>query len=93
MNYKKRLTTAGEADDFIRNLVAADKDFHFDDCPYDVHYYKTGEDLFTRDEKPHVVERVNELFDLLSDPHELVIKYVNERDGDESPFVVKGGAS
>ena len=65
-DYSKPITNRKEAIDFILRLCADNKLFHFDDDPHD---YK----MFEIYEADNLVGRVDELFQYLKDPHEVVL--------------------
>ena len=64
MDFTTPITNRAEAEQFLRDLVASDMQFHLEDDPADVINGPTGEPLFTADEVPHVNARVNELYSL-----------------------------
>ena len=84
MKYKKPLKSASEADAWIRALVAAEKDFHFDAAPSEIRVYwkekRTLTDvgaLFNAEEVKDLRNRLDELFTLLADPFEPLVRYSN----------------
>ena len=84
MNYKKPLKTASEADSWIKALVAAEKDFHFDDDPSEIRVYHKENgaltdvgSLFNAEEVKDLRSRLDELFILLADPFEPLVGYSN----------------
>ena len=76
MDHSVQIKNINHAKGYISALVAAGKDFHFDDDPADVIDYGTGERVFTDEEAKEVCNRLDEMADLDWDEHECPIGYV-----------------
>lgn len=70
LDLKRPITTATEGEVFIRALIAAGKDFHFDDNPATIINGHTGKRLWLDSEFEDVSKRVEELFHIFNDPFE-----------------------
>lgn len=62
MNYATRIRTIDQAKDFIAELNASGKMFHFEDSPESIISGSTGEALFSLSDCKKIRARVRELY-------------------------------
>tara|TARA_R100000808_G_C2082627_1_gene105960 strand:- start:255 stop:749 length:495 start_codon:yes stop_codon:yes gene_type:complete len=74
--HTNKITSIENARGYIEALVAAGKDFHFDDDPHEVIDYGTGKRVFTDEEAKTVRQRLDEMADLDWGAHECPLGYV-----------------
>ena len=70
MNHTTPITSAAEAEAYIRELYTNGLLFHFDDPLEDI-------GIFTAEEIPSINKRIDELFEYLADPFDLAVDLVN----------------
>jgi len=73
--HMNKITSIENAQAYIEALVAAGKDFHFDDDPHEVIDHGTGERVFTDEEAEAVCHRLDEMADLDWGEYECPIGY------------------
>ena len=72
MNFTKPLTSQRDAQQFFRDLHAADLLFHPDDDPATI-LNQAGERIFTDEQCPLIAERIAEIYEFMADPCEFIV--------------------
>jgi hypothetical protein len=72
MDFTKPLTSQRDAQQFFRDLHAADLLFHPEDDPATI-INQAGERIFTDAQCPLVVERIAETYEFMTDPCEFIV--------------------
>jgi hypothetical protein len=72
MNFTKPLTSQRDAQQFFRDLHAADLLFHPDDDPATI-INQAGERIFTDEQCPLIAERIAETYEFMVDPCEFIV--------------------
>ena len=80
VDFVTRLKTKEQADAWVESLVLSGQDFHFDDDPAEIRIFRGTANvdcgaLFTDSECKHLRARLDELFALLKDPFEPLVRY------------------
>ena len=76
IDYQSTLISEDMCKRFITTLYNHGKLFHFDDDPL-VQLDANGWPLFTPKECKHLDERIEEIFNILDDPHELAVELIS----------------
>jgi hypothetical protein len=72
MNFTKPLTSQRDAQQFFRDLHAADLLFHPDDDPATI-INQAGERIFTDAQCPLIAARIAETYEFMADPCEFIV--------------------
>lgn len=77
MNYTDPITNESEAQGFLFQLHQAGNLFHPEDRPADIIRTGTGEPLFTPAEAELIAQRMDEVFEHLTDPCDYCLTLIN----------------
>ena len=91
VDFVTRLKTKEQADAWVESLVLSGQDFHFDDDPAEIRIFRGTANvdcgaLFTDSECKHLRARLDELFALLKDPFEPLVRHTKKHGRKETPY-------